>query len=89
MSKPRLHLDADASMRALHGALVARGHDVTRTPNEWIARDAGDDQQLLASTAQGAACSPSTPAISQSSPGAIRITAACFWQPGRAGVCPT
>jgi hypothetical protein len=53
MSKPRLHLDADASMRALHGALVARGHDVTRTPNEWIARDAGDDQQLLASTAQG------------------------------------
>ena len=53
MPKPKLHLDADASIKALHAALVARGHDVTRTPTEWIARDADDETQLLAATAQG------------------------------------
>ena len=53
MAKPRLHLDADASSRALHAALLARGHDVTRTPNDWIALDATDDEQLLRATAQG------------------------------------
>ena len=52
MSRPRLHLDADASMRALLSALVERGHDVTRTPNDWIAPDASDEAQLLAATAQ-------------------------------------
>jgi hypothetical protein len=31
MAKPRLHLDADASRKDLHNALVAKGHDVTRT----------------------------------------------------------
>lgn len=53
MSSPRLHLDADASARALLHALLARGHDVTRTPNEWIALDASDETQLLSATAQG------------------------------------
>jgi len=51
--RPKLHLDADASIKALHAALVARGHDVTRTPNEWVARDADDETQLLAATAHG------------------------------------
>ena len=53
MSKPRLHLDADSSLKALHVALVVRGHDVTRTPNEWMAPDATDEAQLLQATAQG------------------------------------
>jgi hypothetical protein len=53
MSKPRLHLDADASIKALHRALVTRGHDVTRTPTEWMPRDASDEVQLLGATAQG------------------------------------
>ncbi len=55
MAKLRLHLDADASMKALHSALITRGHDVTRTPNEWIAMDAADESQLLGATAQGRA----------------------------------
>ncbi len=53
MPKPKLHLDADASQISLQRALLERGHDVTRTPNEWIAADATDEQQLLAATAQG------------------------------------
>ena len=52
MSKLRLHLDADVSIKALHSALIARGHDVTRTPNEWITEDASDEIQLLKATAQ-------------------------------------
>ena len=40
-------------MRALQSALVGRGHDVTRTPNDWIAADASDESQLLQATAQG------------------------------------
>jgi hypothetical protein len=40
-------------MRALHTALVARGHDVTRTPITWMARHASDTEQLLGATAQG------------------------------------
>ncbi len=51
--KPKLHLDADASLRALHKALLARGHDVTRTPAEWMPLDASDEQQLLGATAHG------------------------------------
>jgi hypothetical protein len=43
MSSPRLHLDADASVKALQTALVARGHDVTPTPNDWMAAEAGDE----------------------------------------------
>ncbi|ELR97063.1 DUF5615 family PIN-like protein [Gloeocapsa sp. PCC 73106] len=52
MSKPRLHLDADTSIKALYSALIIRGHDVTRTPNEWIPKDASDEIQLLKATAQ-------------------------------------
>jgi hypothetical protein len=51
--EPRLHLDADASSKALHAALLERGHEVTRTPNEWIPLDADDEQQLLGATAHG------------------------------------
>jgi hypothetical protein len=51
--RPRLHLDADLSIRSLQEALIARGHDVTRTPNAWSAADASDESQLLAATAQG------------------------------------
>jgi len=52
-SAPQLHLDADASSKALQLALLHRGQDVTRTPNEWIGADASDEQQLLGATAQG------------------------------------
>jgi hypothetical protein len=34
-------------------ALIERGHDVTRTPNDWMPFDATDEQQLLGTTAQG------------------------------------
>lgn len=53
MPKVRLHLDADASRRSLHQTLIERGHDVTRTPSDWIQRDSSDETQLLAATAQG------------------------------------
>jgi hypothetical protein len=53
MPRPRLHLDADTSIKALLSALSERGHNVTRTPNDWIAPDASDEAQLLAATAQG------------------------------------
>jgi hypothetical protein len=53
MGELRLHLDADASSKALHAALVKRGHDVTRTPTDWMPRDASDEQQLLGATAHG------------------------------------
>ena len=51
--EPRLHLDADASNKALYRALIERGHDVTRTPTDWMPRDASDEQQLLGATAHG------------------------------------
>jgi hypothetical protein len=53
MPEPRLHLDADTSIKALHQALLARGHDVTRTPMPWMPLDASDEAQLLGATAQG------------------------------------
>jgi len=53
MTRPRLHLDADTSKVSLYRELLKRGHDVTRTPNEWIAIDARDDEQLLGATGQG------------------------------------
>lgn len=53
MAKPRLHLDADTSKKSLLKALVEQGYDVTRTPNEWIALDADDIEQLLGATPQG------------------------------------
>jgi hypothetical protein len=53
MPKPKLHLDADASQKALLEALSKRGHDVTRTPHPGLPQDASDDFQLLWATAQG------------------------------------
>jgi hypothetical protein len=53
MPEVRLHLDADTSSKALHQALIDRGHDVTRTPSGWIQKDASDEIQLLSATAQG------------------------------------
>ena len=52
MTKPKLHLDADASMNSLTRALLERGHDVTRTPNNWMTLDATDEEQLLGAIAQ-------------------------------------
>jgi hypothetical protein len=53
MTKPRLHLDADTSIRALQQALAARGHDVTRTPADWVPLAADNTTQLLGATARG------------------------------------
>jgi hypothetical protein len=53
VAKSRLHLDADASIKALVNALQKHGHDVTRTPNDWMPADANDREQLLGATAQG------------------------------------
>jgi len=50
---PKLHLDADASRKALQQALRDRGYDVTRPPNDWVGAEASDEQQLLGATAQG------------------------------------
>ena len=53
MPKSSLHLDADTSSKALYKALLESGHDVTRTPNDWMRRDASDERQLLGATAHG------------------------------------
>lgn len=53
MPEPKLHLDADASWVNLYQALLSRGHDVTRTPSDWIAENAPDETQLLEATARG------------------------------------
>jgi len=53
MPEPRLHLDADASNKTLHTALVQHGHAVTRTPEPWMPLDASDAMQLLGATAHG------------------------------------
>jgi len=52
-TKPLLHLDADISDRDLLRALRGKGHDVTRTPNEWIADNATDETQLREATVRG------------------------------------
>lgn len=52
MPNLKLHLDADTSIKALHTALTERGHDVTRTPNDWMPEDASDETQLLEATQQ-------------------------------------
>lgn len=57
MAKPRLHLDADVSYRVLQRVLLERGHDVTRTPCEWMPLDASDEFQLLEATLPTAAAS--------------------------------
>lgn len=53
MSKPKLHLDEDASRNALYEALTSIGHDVTRTPNEWIKKKASDEEQLQKASEHG------------------------------------
>ncbi len=53
MANLKLHLDADTSIKALQSALVERGHNVTRTPNDWMPENASDETQLLAATRQG------------------------------------
>ena len=53
MPESCLHFDAYASSKALYKALVVRGHDVTRTPNDWMPHDASDERQLLGATAHG------------------------------------
>lgn len=53
MAEVKLHLDADVSIRALYSALLTRGYDVTRTPNDWMPEDASDETQLLRATVQG------------------------------------
>ncbi len=53
MAEVKLHLDAEPSMKSIYTALLARGLDVTRTPNSWMPLDASDEQQLLGATAQG------------------------------------
>ncbi len=53
MSRPKLHLDADASQKSLLEALLKRGHDVSRTPRPGLPLDADDDFQLLWATSQG------------------------------------
>ncbi|MEM6839227.1 MAG: DUF5615 family PIN-like protein [Cyanobacteria bacterium P01_C01_bin.120] len=52
MPKPKLHLDADTSIKALYTALIARGHDVTRTPNAWMPENASDEIQLFRAITQ-------------------------------------
>lgn len=53
MTKPKLHLDADASDKALWKALKNFGHDVTRTPQPGLPLDARDDEQLRWASQQG------------------------------------
>jgi len=52
MAKLKLHLDADTSNKALSSALILKGHDVTRTPSDWMPFDASDEMQLFRSTAR-------------------------------------
>lgn len=51
-NRTRLHLDADCSRKQLYLTLLTYGHDVTRTPNEWMPLDASDHEQLLGATEQ-------------------------------------
>lgn len=53
--KLHLHLDADTSSKRLYKALLDLGHDVTRTPTDWMPLDASDVEQLLGASAQGRA----------------------------------
>jgi hypothetical protein len=59
VSEPKLHLDADASRISLMRALLERGHDVSRTPNDWMAMDASAVKSSLR---------PTHPKPSQSTP---------------------
>jgi hypothetical protein len=50
MADLKLHLDMDASRKDLFKALIDKGFDVTRTPNNEISEDASDEFQLLWAT---------------------------------------
>jgi len=78
-SRRQWYPDADASYRTLQRVLVERGHDVTRTPCEWMSLDAGDEQQLLAVAPRDAAFSRSISPISCDFPRNTRGTAASWW----------
>ncbi len=47
MTKPKLHLDNDASNKVMAQALTAKGHDVTRTPQRDLPVDATDEEELF------------------------------------------
>lgn len=53
MTKPKLHLDEDASQGAIYRSLTSNGHDVTHTPNEWIKRKASDEEQIEKASKKG------------------------------------
>jgi hypothetical protein len=46
-------LDADTSQKKLLSALLAQGHDVTRTPAPWMPLAADDETQLLGASERG------------------------------------
>ncbi|HEV2853576.1 MAG TPA: DUF5615 family PIN-like protein [Thermoanaerobaculia bacterium] len=46
-------MDEDTSRKVIHQGLIDRGHDVTKTPADWIHLGVTDEEQLLAATAQG------------------------------------
>ncbi len=50
MPSVKLHLDMDTSRKDLYKALLDRGYDITRTPNQDISEDASDEFQLLWAT---------------------------------------
>ena len=50
MANPKIHLDMDASRRDLYKALLLKGYDITRTPNQDVKEDASDEYQLLWAT---------------------------------------
>ncbi len=85
MARPRLHLDADTSIRSLHQALLVRGHDVTRTPTIWMPLDASDEDQLLGAPRRDAASSRSMLATFLPWLTGIPGTAASSWPPKAVG----
>ena len=46
-------MDADTSNEALEKELLKRGHDVTRTPNEWATLELNDELQLRGAAQRG------------------------------------
>jgi hypothetical protein len=50
MPDPKLHLDMDTSSKVLYKALLERGFDVTRTPNNEVEQESSDEFQLLWAT---------------------------------------
>ena len=50
MTRSKIHLDMDASRRDLCKALLLKGYDISRTPNQDVKEDASDEYQLLWAT---------------------------------------